>query len=296
MIGFILFEAKALLCITRTFGYRYPVRSGFSWSAADIYFSAITPSATGGQPACAYLMVNDGVPGVTSAVALLANLTMYTLSIIVIGVVSVILCPSAIGSFSHISRILVTVGFLIQLALLAFFILLLYHESLARRIILGLISAGAKIKIIRKKYRMIAKANRWMDDYRSHALMLRGRTRMMVHVFLWNLAQRASQILVTVFTFLAMNGKGLGLIDGIKAAIRVFSMQSLVVIGANMIPIPGAMGVTDFLMLDGFGSFMDEAAATNLELLSRSLSFYICILICGATVLARLVMSKRSKD
>ena len=54
---------------------------GVLYSAADIYFSAITPSATGGQPASALLMVGDGIPTAVTTVVLLLNLAMYNLSI-----------------------------------------------------------------------------------------------------------------------------------------------------------------------------------------------------------------------
>lgn len=126
--------------------------------------------------------------------------------------------------------------------------------------------------------------------------MLKGHTGTLVKAFLWNLAQRASQIAVTVFTFLA---SGIQTGSGMTAdlsPVRLFSMQSFVVIGANMIPVPGAMGITDYLMLDTFGNYMTENAAASLELLSRSLSFYICIIVCGITVLAKLYMLKKGKS
>ena len=63
MLGFIVFEGMALLCIVKALGYPRRFTKGFLYSAADIYFSAITPSATGGQPASAYFMMQDGVPG-----------------------------------------------------------------------------------------------------------------------------------------------------------------------------------------------------------------------------------------
>ena len=87
MLGFILFEGFALVVLRRAFGYRRGVWSGYIYSASDIYFSAITPSATGGQPASAYFMIKDGVPGMVVTVTLVANLFMYTLSIIAIGFV-----------------------------------------------------------------------------------------------------------------------------------------------------------------------------------------------------------------
>ena len=46
---YILLEGLALLTICRALGYRRGVGQGVLYSAADIYFSAITPSATAGQ-------------------------------------------------------------------------------------------------------------------------------------------------------------------------------------------------------------------------------------------------------
>lgn len=43
---YILLEGLALLTICRALGYRRSVGQGVLYSAADIYFSAITPSAT----------------------------------------------------------------------------------------------------------------------------------------------------------------------------------------------------------------------------------------------------------
>ena len=51
MLGFIFFEAAAILVLCRAFGYPKSLKHGYIYSASDIYFSAITPSATGGQPA-----------------------------------------------------------------------------------------------------------------------------------------------------------------------------------------------------------------------------------------------------
>ena len=78
-------------------------------------------------------------------------------------------------------------------------------------------------------------------------------------------------------TYLAMGGRG-------RLAGSIFAMQSYVVIGSNCVPIPGAMGVADYLMLDGFENFLPADLVVSMELLSRSLSFYICVLLCGMFV------------
>ncbi len=56
------------------------------YSTSDIYFSAITPSAAGGQPASAFYMVRDGMPVSVATSALLLNIVCYTASLDIIGV------------------------------------------------------------------------------------------------------------------------------------------------------------------------------------------------------------------
>ena len=82
MLCYIMMEGMALLVLCRALGYERRLHCGMMYSAADIYFSAITPSATGGQPASAILMMRDGIPGAVTTVALLMNLALYTLSIL----------------------------------------------------------------------------------------------------------------------------------------------------------------------------------------------------------------------
>ena len=82
MCGFFVFEALALKVLCKTFGYKISFRKSLVYSSSDIYFSAITPSATGGQPASAYFMMKDKIPGAATTIILLVNLTLYTTSII----------------------------------------------------------------------------------------------------------------------------------------------------------------------------------------------------------------------
>ena len=93
MLGFIYFEGEALRVLVRHMGYPAKRSHGFVYSAADVYFSAITPSASGGQPASAYFMLKDGIAGTAVMAALLLNLIMYTLAILTIGLVDILIFP-----------------------------------------------------------------------------------------------------------------------------------------------------------------------------------------------------------
>ena len=292
MLLYILFEGEALLVIFRSFGTPVTHRSAAFYSATDIYFSAITPSATGGQPASAFMMMRDGIPGSTTTVVLLANIVMYTASTLVIGLVAFLVCPQAFLNFDGVSRVCIYVGIGAQSCLLLFFVLLLQNEKLLRKLAIGALKLGGKLHLVRRVDERVEKIGVSLDNYARDVQALRGRRVMLFKVFFLNVAQRFAQISVTSLVFLAM---GLG---GIGGAVNVFALQCYVVLGASYMPIPGAMGVTDFLMLDAFSTMsISEEAATSLELISRSLSFYCCIALCAIVVLVRLLSwKKKSRD
>ena len=287
MLGFIFFEACALRCACRLLGYTSPLHRCIGYSAADIYFSAITPSASGGQPACAYLMMRDGIPGIVSTAVLLLTLAMYSLAILILSTVGMILAPEAMRSFGDISRILIAIGFAAQILLAFFFLLLIRSEQLLERICRGAIHLLCKIRLMHHEKERQAKLKTAMDEYRRCADLLSGHWSILARSLLFNLLQRASQISVTMFMYLAAGGH-------ISKAGGLFAMQSLVVLGSNCVPIPGAMGVADYLMLDGFGAFLDPEKVVIMELLCRSLSFYSCVLLCGIMVLIITTRKRRA--
>ena len=290
MLGYIWFEAAALLCILREFGHRLNPFRGVVYSSADLYFSAITPSATGGQPASAYFMHCDGISGTLAAVVLLGNLLMYACSTMGAAMISTAIAPLTITRFGVLSRILIVAGFLVQLALLLLIILIIKKEKIIFSAGARLVTLLGKMKIIKDPEAKKERIAHSMEEYREHAAFLAGKKKMMGKVLIFNMVQRICQILVTVFTYLALGNPG-------HDVIKAFSIQTYSQIGAYCVPIPGSMGVTDYLMLDGFSSVIaDESMIVNFELLSRTLSFYSCIFICGMIVLFSYLLGKKRRD
>lgn len=287
MLGFIFFEGAALLILCRAFGYRQSLWRGCVYSASDIYFSAITPSATGGQPASAYFMMKDGMNGMMVTAILIANLCMYTLAIIVIGIVCLTLRLDIFLKYSLLSQVLIIVGFLMQIGLLIFFFMVLKHERLLHRICSAVLRFLCRIRLLKRQEERQAALDAYMEKYRKHSQLITGHPKALFGCFVFNLLQRASQIAVTMFVYAATTGSGLW------QAVDLWFWQGYVVLGTNCVPIPGAMGVSDYMMLDGFRNVMSETQAVNLELLSRSFSFYSCVILCGIAVLIRYCAVKK---
>ena len=128
MIGFIFFEGRSLVLIIRTLGYPAKKRRGFLYASADIYFSSITPSATGGQPASAYFMYKDGVSAIEVTVSLILNLTMYTLALVTLGFFTLIFFPGIFLEFNTASKVMILIGIFVMILLAVFFIILLKKQ------------------------------------------------------------------------------------------------------------------------------------------------------------------------
>lgn len=278
MTAFIYFEGRSLVSILRTLGYPAKKRQGFLYAAADIYFSSITPSATGGQPASAYFMYKDGVTAIEVTVSLILNLTMYTLALVTLGLFSIIFFPGIFLEFNLASRIMILIGILIMILLTAFFIILLKHQKLIIKLGSVIISLLRKLHFKNLAEKFHNKMDTAIENYNECVITLAGKKKLLLKTYLLNLLQRASQILVTVFCFYALHGN---LSDGLK----VFAVQTYVVLGSNFIPVPGAVGISEFIMYFGYMMFFNEEAACSLAILSRGITFYTCSIISIITVI-----------
>ena len=278
MLGFIGFEACALCSACKALGYPTKFHRGFLYSSSDIYFSAITPSAIGGQPACAFLMMRNGIPGSVATAVLLLNLAMYSSAILVIGLIGFLLRTGVFPNYNAVSKILIIIGYICQIVLAFVFLMLVKNEHLLENICTGAINVLGRLKHIKDKEKKLQNLRGKMEEYRLCTKLLAGQKPLLAKSFLFNLLQRVSQLLVTVFVYMASGGR-------MAYAPDVLAMQSYAVIGSNCVPIPGAIGVTDYLMIDGLNAVLPSERTVEIELLSRSLSFYSCILLCGIVVL-----------
>jgi len=284
---YILFEGMSIALICKSLGFKKKKRDGFFYSAADIYFSAITPSASGGQPASAYFMLKDGIPISVITVVLLYTLLMYSVSILILALLFFCIHPSVFFQFDVLAKIFILVGFFFQVLLVLLFYALLYKKQLLNKICQKVLKFFMMVHFIKNANEKQEKLEIIMRKYEESSLLMKEKKRVLLQVFLLNLGQRIFQIATVVFVYLAANGS-------LENASLVGSIESLVIVGAYCAPIPGAIGVTDYLMLNGFKKIMPVADAVNLELVSRGISFYCCIFICGLAILVKYWLLKRS--
>lgn len=252
---------------------------GTIYSAADIYFSAITPSASGGQPASAFFMSRDGIPMAQSAVILVTNMFLYTVALVFLGIIGFLICPFVFAGFDPLAKVFIILGFVFLTGLSVIFVLVLKKEQWVKHFAVTAISLGAKLHVIRHKEAKLNKVDRAIGQYKACAGIIDEEKGSIAIAFLFNFLQRVALLSTTVLVYLAFGGSfgNLG---------RVISIQSMVLVGVYSLPIPGGMGVADYLLINGLEKVPDVVSPANLELISRGISFYCCIILSIIIVIA----------
>ena len=124
----------------------------------------------------------------------------------------------------------------------------MFHEKIFLRIVNLFLHLGQKLHMLKNAEARREKLLEIENDYRPAPGELRHRKIALFRTrFLLNLLQRVAMTLVPVVLYAASIG-------GMKGAGKLFAIQSMAAVGANSVPVPGAVGVADYLYLDGYGA------------------------------------------
>lgn len=278
MLLFIGFEGGSLHLISRRLGHKCSLYASLSYSSADVYYSALTPSASGGQPACAYYMVKDGMDTGTATFALVFNLIAYTAAILVIGVTGFVLRPHMFAEFGFWVRFLVAAGFVAQGLLLTFFVACMRCHGAVLKFGNGVISLLARIRLMKKPEKWREKLGEEVEKYRAGFEEIRKHRSLFFQALFLNIAQRVSQVLITCFVCFAAD-RQISFTD-------VYVMQVFVLVGYNSVPLPGGVGAFEYLYLHIYGIRFEDAFILSAMMVTRTISYYLCIVVSGGMTLA----------
>lgn len=277
MLGYIVFEAISLHIIARTLGHKSKFVSSMAYSSSDLYYSAITPSASGGQPASAFYMMRDGMSGGTAGFTVLFNIISYTVATILVGLFGMAVCPAMFHDIGHwFAKTLIIFGFVVQFLLLAALLLCLFRSRIIVKIGNFGISALAKIKIIKNADKQRERLNNMVKKYRACRSLIKKHPMLFLIALSLNTAQRVSQTLIPCFVVFAAKAD--------VNFLELFCMQAYVLIGYNSIPLPGGTGAYEYLYPNVFGAGsvkLDMTFMLSAMMVSRAISYYLCMVVSG---------------
>lgn len=276
MLLFILFEGIGLFILARFFGRKPSIISATAYSAANGFYSAITPTAAGGQPAAVFYMSRDGMSPGKASFAILLNTIGYTLAIFAIGVAAMSINANLfVGINTVFAKVLVVLGAVIQAVLLGVYIGCMFFGKLIIKLGFLFIAFLNKIKIVKKPEKWRAKIVDEVTKYGECRRILKEKPLVLLTTLVFNILQRVSQTLIPCFVCLAIDPKA--------PFLDIFVLQALVLFGYNSIPIPGGVGAYEYLFMNIYGQMFpgQNSAILLILMISRLFSYYLNVIVTG---------------
>ena len=183
VIIFIWGESIIIFYMMHTLGIHLKKWKCFLFSSVGFFFSCITPSATGGQPAQIYYMKKEKIPIPVSTLVLMIVTITYKMVLVVIGLGLMIFGRGFIRTHMYNIRHIFYLGTGLNVFCVASMLLLVFHPVLARSILVKGMELLEKMHLMRYKSTRIEKLNASMDQYHTTAVYLKDHIMVLVNVF-----------------------------------------------------------------------------------------------------------------
>ena len=274
MALYIACEAKSTHAILRALGTPQPFHKCYFYSCTGFFFSNITPSATGGQPAQVYYMNRDGVSVANGTIDMLLVTIGYHTAIVIYGVLALFTAGSLTEQLGGQVGFLLGVGFTVFLGLNLAMILFLFLPNPARRLCLFGIRLALRVRPGLDRARLEGKLEEYIEGYRQGAVAIRRTPRLLPKVLACSLGQMACTYLIPFLVYWSFGLEGFSLW-------QVCALQVLVSIAVGYLPLPGAAGAAENVFLRGFQAIFGAGLVAPAMILSRTVSCYLVLVVTG---------------
>ena len=290
VIGFVLGEAVIIYYLMFVLGYRVRFSHCCLYSCVGFFYSCITPSASGGQPMQVITMHKDNIPLAVSSVVLAIVTITYKLVLVIIGLGVMLLRPARIISYLDPVSGLVWFGIGLNIFFIALLFLLVFKPNLLRGIARKLFVIWHRFRPSKNLKKESVKLEKAIDRYEGSAEFYRTHKHVILHVFLICVVQRLLLFLVTWFTSRAfdLSGHSVG---------EVTSLQAMISVAADMLPLPGGMGVSETMFLSVFEPIFGCDFVLPGMMISRGISYYVQLVVSAfMTAVAFFVIKEKEEE
>ena len=250
----------------------------FKYSFVEFYFSALTPSSSGGQPVQLIYMRKDGFGLSDSTVVLAAITALYKASFLIITAVLFLLNISFIAEPISSVWPLVIIGLVLNLGLIGILIMLLFSTKILGFFARKVISIGAKLHLVKDVEAKTKSFEKSLENYHECAKFFM-ENKLLVLKTLGVLAlQRFSLLIIPYLVYRSFGLSGYTLL-------QILATQCLLNLCVEMMPLPGAVGISEAVFLMLFTPIFTEANVTTAVLLSRGISFYLMVIVAGIALM-----------
>lgn len=237
-----------------------------------MYYSSITPAATGGQPMQAFAFKKRGVPSGIGYSSLAVKFFCWQCALLLIGAALWILKGSYIHMLLGRGVWLVALGFFFNSLMVSIVILLAINRNLVRVIIIFFVNLGYRLRLIKNRERTSSRLDAALTDFHSSVEILTKKPKQFLVLFMISMVQVTALMSVLYFIY-----RGFSLTS--HSYVQVLAVQFLLYITASFTPLPGASGAQEGGFYLFFRSFFPDVSLFAALLIWRFVTYYLFIIV-----------------
>ncbi len=274
MLVFWLFDACSIAQLSRAVNLRLLMPESFRIALIGQFYGAVTPSASGAQPAQLVYLTQRGVPASVSTPMLVTKFLLWQVVEGIIATGSILYCWKDLMSIDMSLLVVALVGYVINALAAILGILVIVRPDIVEKLSWVLYKFGVKLRIIRNGERWAHKIQTSIDNYKQTAGLIKANFRRVAIAALLVAGQIISYFLITCFVFLACSTEPVSA----KTLLDVFFTQSVLSISVTFIPMPGANGISEGAFSLLFGRLFPSGMLLVGMLIWRVISYHFNLL------------------
>ncbi len=249
----------------KNFSYLNALKVSFT----GLFWSAVTPSSTGGQPMQIYLLHSMNVEIGYATSRLMQKFLVYQVVLTFISIISVILNFGYILTNDNIVfiTVLLVFGFVSQLAVTLVIVMFSFSPNISRKFIMFFAKVLGKIRIVKNLDSKISDIDKQLDTFHSSNKNIYKKPKLLIPAVILTFVQFIAMFLVPYFIYLSFGMTDIG-------PVQIATSQAFVNLMSGMIPIPGASGAAELGYTAFFGAIFVGGTLKSSALIWRVINYY----------------------
>lgn len=285
--GFVICEAINISRNLKLMEYEINFRTSIKYALVGLFFSSVTPSASGGQPMQVYYMHKDGIQVSHSSLALLMNLASFQFITVTMALVGYIYHHSLLVNNLGNIKYFIALGVILNILVMILILTAIFSKRFIGKLIDFICFILKKIKYKKvDKFRKASEAQ--VKEYKSSANYFKENKRTVLKVLLTTTIQILCIHSVPFWIYKSFNLSG-------HSMINVIMLQSLLYISVSSLPLPGAVGVSESGFIVIYKTLFPIGILSSAMVVSRVISFYLLVLV-SAIIIAIIYFLNMNKE
>lgn len=242
-------------------------------SFLGLFWSAVTPSSTGGQPMQIYLLYSMNIGIGYSTSRLMQKFMVYQVVLTLVSVISVIINFNFVATSENATLLIILVifGFVSQLLVTGIILLFSFSPNLSRKLIMFFAKILNRIKIVKNIDEKVKGIDKQLNTFHTSNKDIYKKPKLIVPAIILTFFQFIAMFMVPYYLYLAF---------GFSEAtpVQLISCQAFVNLMSGMIPIPGSSGAAELGFTAFFSAYFGETLK-GAALIWRVINYYGVIMV-----------------